>query len=143
MQYLEVTKALGKHKMSEDMLILKKGGDIMSLGDRLRNLRQIKKHTLKEQSEILGVSLNSVYRWEHDLTTPRKSMLKTMADSFNVSLEWLLLESIGENDLTNSDHSPIEHVEKQLVSLFRKLNESNKYKVLGYIEHMCVEDYRI
>lgn len=112
----------------------------MSLGEKLRNLRLSEKHTLKEQSEILGVSLNSVYRWEHDLTIPRKSILKAMADLYNVSLEWLLLESLGENVMDRTDEANMNNVEKQLVGTFRKLTESNKYKVLGYVEHMSIED---
>ena len=114
----------------------------MSLGDKLRNLRLQEKNTLKEQSKILGVSLNSVYRWEHDLTIPRKSMLKAMAELYSVPLEWLLLESIGEGDRENAADTTFDHIERQLFSMFRKLSDKNKYKVLGYVEHMCIEEYR-
>ena len=106
----------------------------MSLGAKLKSLRLREKNTLQEQSEILGVSMNSVYRWEHDLAIPRNTMLKSMASYFNVPLEWLLLERAGE---------PIEDdTEQQLLSMFRKLSPNSKYKVLGHIEHMCIEEYR-
>ena len=105
----------------------------MSLGEKLRNLRLKTKKTLHEQSKILGVSMNSVYRWEHDLAVPRKSMLKKMADLYSVPLEWLLSESAAA--------SLVSDIEQKLLGMFRKLSDNSRFKVLGYIEHMCVEEY--
>ena len=107
----------------------------MSLGEKLRNLRQKTRKTLQEQSDLLGVSMNSVYRWEHDLAVPRKSMLKTMADFYAVPLDWLLSESAAA--------SLVSDVEQRLLVMFRKLTDSNRYMVLGYVERMCVEDYSV
>ena len=106
---------------------------IMSLGEKLRNLRQKSRKTLHEQSRLLGVSMNSVYRWEHDLAVPRKPMLRKLADHYAVPLDWLLSESASA--------SLVSDVEQKLLCMFRKLSEVNKYKVLGYVERMCVEDY--
>ena len=105
----------------------------MSLGEKLRNLRVKTRKTLQEQSEMLGVSMNSVYRWEHDLAIPRKSMLKTMADYYAVPMEWLLSETAAA--------SLVSDIEQKLLCMFRKLSDSNRYMVLGYVERMCVEDY--
>ena len=105
----------------------------MSLGEKLRNLRLKGKKTLQEQSAILGVSMNSVYRWEHDLAVPRKSMLKTLADYYSVPLDWLLSESAAA--------SLVSDIEQKLLCMFRKLSDNSKFKVLGYVERMCVEEY--
>jgi len=105
----------------------------MSLGEKLRNLRQKTRKTLQEQSELLGVSMNSVYRWEHDLAVPRKSMLKTMADYYGVPLDWLLSESAAA--------SLVSDIEQKLLCMFRKLTDNNRYMVLGYVERMCAEEY--
>lgn len=118
----------------------------MSTGEKLKYLRMRTKKTLKEQSEILGVSLNSVYRWEHDLTAPKKSTLKKIVELYGVSLEWLLHESDDDDiidRMCNSSHSgarPDDNLEPQLLRMFRKLPENNKHKILGYIERMCLED---
>ena len=77
--------------------------------------------------------MNTVYRWEHDLAVPRKTMLKEMAEHYSVSMEWLLSE--------NASASLVSDIEQQLLLMFRKLPENNKYKVMGYVERMCVEDY--
>ena len=105
----------------------------MTLGDKLRNLRLKDRKTLKEQSVLFGVSMNSIYRWEHDLATPRKPLLKIMAEYYCVSLDWIIAE--------NTAASLVSDVEMKLLSMFRKLPDNSRYKVLGYVERVCVEDY--
>jgi len=105
----------------------------MSLGEKLRNLRLKTKKTLSQQSKILKVSMNSVYRWEHDLAVPRKPMLKQMADYYGVPLDWLLSESASA--------SLVSEVELNLLGMFRKLSDNNRFKILGYVERMYVEIY--
>jgi len=105
----------------------------MSLGEKLRNLRLKTKKTLTEQSKILKVSMNSVYRWEHDLTVPRLPMLRKMADYYGVPLDWLMLEGTSA--------SLVSEVEQNLLGMFRKLPDNNRYKILGYVERMYVEEY--
>jgi transcriptional regulator with XRE-family HTH domain len=78
--------------------------------------------------------MNSVYRWEHNLAIPRKAMLRTMADYYAVPLDWLLSESASASLVSDN--------EQKLLGMFRKLSDNNRYKVLGYMEHMCVEEYR-
>ena len=104
----------------------------MSLGSKLRTLRLKDKKTLQEQSEVLGVSMNTVYRWEHNLAVPRKAMLNKIAGHYAISMDWLLSD--------NASASLVSDLEQQLLSMFRKLREVNKYKVLGYVECMYAED---
>ena len=105
----------------------------MSLGEKLRSLRHKSKKSLQEQSKLLGVSMNSIYRWEHDLAVPRKPVLQLMADLYSVPLEWLVSES--------ATASLVNEVEQKLLNKFRKLMENSRYMVLGYVERMCVEEY--
>jgi len=105
----------------------------MSLGEKLRNLRLKTKKTLSEQSKMLKVSMNSVYRWEHDLAVPRKPMLRIMADFYGVPLDWLLSESASA--------SLVSEIEQNLLGMFRKLPDNSRFKVLGYIERIYVEEY--
>jgi len=112
----------------------------MNIGDKLRNLRLMSKKTLKDQSQIFGVSLNSVYRWEHGLTMPKRSILKKMAEYYEVPLLWLLQESDDEPPLTSEPFGGHESSsEQKLLRMFRKLPESHKYKTLGYVERVYVE----
>jgi len=104
----------------------------MSLGKKLKNLRVSAKNTLKEQGEIFGVSVNSVYRWEHDLTIPRQATLKAISDYFAVPMEWLLLE--------NADVPNENNIEQQLVGMLKQLSYGSKYKVIGYVEHIFISE---
>ena len=103
----------------------------MSLGEKLKSLRVKSCKTLKEQGTIFGVSMNTIYRWEHDFAVPRKPKLKKIADHYSVPLDWLLSDS--------ATAALVSDTEQKLLGMFRELSENNKFKTLGYIEHMCVE----
>jgi transcriptional regulator with XRE-family HTH domain len=79
------------------------------------------------------VSVNSVYRWEHDMSVPRKGVLKEMARYYSVPIDWLLSESTSASIVSDS--------EQRILSMYRKLPDNSRFKVLGYVERMCVEEY--
>jgi transcriptional regulator with XRE-family HTH domain len=107
------------------------------MGEKLRSLRRKMHMTLKEVSSELGVSLNSVYRWEHDLAIPRKEALRQMAEMYEVPMKWLLYGVSAEENIPVSRND--EKFEQYLISICRKLSENNKYKVLGYAERIWIE----
>ena len=117
----------------------RKGVIEVSIGARIRSLRLDSKRTLKEQSEILGVSLNSVYRWEHDLVSPRKAVMEKMAGFYDVPFEWI---ASGRSANAAGSGGGVYHdinAEKQLLRMYSNLPSNSKYKILGYIERICVE----
>ena len=112
----------------------------MSIGERLNDLRLKMKRTLKEQSEVLGVSLNTIYRWEHNLTVPRKSSLTKIASLYNVSLDWLINGNMPEESHKPLSIYPEDDAEHLLIRMFRELSDYNKYRTLGYIERIYIEE---
>ena len=113
----------------------------MSVGNRIKTLRNGAKRTLKEQSEILGVSLNSVYRWEHDMVTPRKAALDKIADLYDVTAEWILRGDTVEPNYSYFGSMSIDrNPETRLIRMYRTLSSRSKYRILGYVERLCVED---
>ena len=114
---------------------------MMNVDEKLRKLRTKMKKTLKEVSSILNVSLNTVYRWEHSLSVPRRSVLKKIADYYDVSFEWLLHGSAGDEDIKfggGASESEIS-AEQKILKMLKKLPEHSKYRILGYVERICVE----
>ena len=111
----------------------------MNVGEKFKKLRLGKKKTLKDLSTVFGVSVNSVYRWEHSLAVPRKPMLQRIADFFEVPLLWLLHD--GADDIGTSDDEPFSEsdTETQLLRIYRMLSDNSKYKVLGYLERIYIE----
>jgi len=115
-----------------------------TFGGRLQSLRKTTNRTLKEESEVFDVSLNSVYRWEHDMTLPRRAMIRRIAEYYGVSYEWLLngqSKSAMDRISVQVNEDDIKSVtEKQLMRMFKNLSYDSRFKVLGYVERICVED---
>ena len=112
----------------------------MSVGEKLKRLRLNLKKTLKELSAEFDVSVNSIYRWEHDLASPRKPMLQKIAEYYDVPLMWLLHESQEARDSGTDVADTIEcGTEQQLLRVYRKLSANSKYKILGYLERIYIE----
>ena len=119
----------------------KKGVNInMTIGERLKSLRIGEKKTLKQQSEKFKVSTNSVYRWEHNLATPRMPMLKRLAEHYKVPLSWLISDQTADEKSVEEDLSAFNNeTEQQLFKLYHKLPLQDKYKALGYITQLYLE----
>ena len=109
----------------------------MSTGEKLKYLRTRMKKTLDEQSRVFGVSLNSVYRWEHDLSRPRKNMFKKLADYYGVSLSWLFENSSGD-ELMGVPFVESDAIQK-IVAILKELPETKKNRILGYAERIYEE----
>jgi len=116
----------------------------MSVGKKLRSLRQKAKKTLKEQSEIFDVKLNTVYRWEHDQTKPNMLMLEKIAKYYDVTLDWLLHDGSddGQSEYENNASYPMNNIEQRIIKMLRKLPENEKYRILGYMDHIYVETHK-
>lgn len=73
----------------------------MTFGDRLKKLRKDKNVTQDELAEAIGVTINTVYRYESKNVRPRGSTLDKIANFFGVSTEYLLYgERTSENGIT-------------------------------------------
>ena len=120
-----------------------------SIGTRLKKLRLSMKKTLAEESKNFNVCLNTVYRWEHDLCVPKKSTLIKIASYYDVPLEWLLYGNENETNrisMAEEDNkcdgcilNPERNTEQKILKMLRKLSNNSKYKIIGYIERMCIE----
>ncbi len=62
----------------------------LNIGDNIKHLRKEKDITQEEFAEILGVSYQSVSRWENNICYPDMELLPTIADFFNISVDKLL-----------------------------------------------------
>ena len=107
--------------------------EVMSLGEKLRIMRWNTKKTLRENSKIFDVTMNTVHRWETNLVVPREPMLRKMAEHYGVPLCWLLSETSSEA-LTKD-------AERNLLDLFRNMPDNCRYKVMGYVERLHEESH--
>ncbi|MCL1858841.1 MAG: helix-turn-helix domain-containing protein [Oscillospiraceae bacterium] len=104
-----------------------------SVGERLKKLRLSVKKTLDEESGIFNVSLNTVYRWEHDLCVPRKTALKKIAVFYNTSIEWILNGDINDdikykNKCDTCILNPDRNIDREILIMLKKLSDNYKCK---------------
>ena len=104
----------------------------MTIGEKLKQLRLASKRTLKQHGDFFCVSMNTVYRWEHDLVMPRKDTLKKISAHYNVPMVWLMCDD-------NESYESHNAIDRQFLSLLNKLTVQDQYKVLGYLERTYME----
>ncbi len=65
-------------------------GEIMTIGERLLNLRKEKNISQEELADILGVSRQTISKWELDQTTPDFDKLVPLCEYFGITSDELL-----------------------------------------------------
>lgn len=66
------------------------------IGDKIKALRQQQRMTQQNLADRLGVSFQSVSRWENGITYPDIELLPSIARLFSVSVDYLLGDDDGE-----------------------------------------------
>ena len=72
----------------------------MTLGEKLSKLRKESNYTQEQLAEILGVSRQSISKWESDIAYPETDKLIKMGKLFECSMDYLLNEDITEKQGT-------------------------------------------
>lgn len=62
----------------------------MTIGDRIKQLRIAKGWTQKELSDKCGISTNSIYKYENNLSMPRMPQTKAIAAALGITYEGLM-----------------------------------------------------
>ena len=68
----------------------------MTLGEKLSKLRKEYNYTQEQLADILGVSRQSISKWESDIAYPETDKLVKMGKLFECSMDYLLKEEITE-----------------------------------------------
>lgn len=112
----------------------------MTLGERLRYLREKKDLTQIQLSKALKITNAQVSRYELDQREPDYDILRKFASFFNVTIDYLLTgkdesasigalqkeEHIHFLDLEGLDKEDIEEIERQIDYLRWKANQRRK-----------------
>ncbi len=98
-----------------------------TMGEKINDLRKLRKMTQDELAEKMGVSSQAVSKWEKDLSIPDLPVLVELSEFFNVSLD----ELVKERDETVR-YVPME-ARKNINEMFLRVNilsvEGDKVKV--------------
>ncbi|MBQ8388304.1 MAG: helix-turn-helix transcriptional regulator, partial [Clostridia bacterium] len=68
----------------------------MTLGEKLSKLRKEYNYTQEQLADILGVSRQSISKWESDIAYPETDKLIKIGKLFECSMDYLLKDDITE-----------------------------------------------
>ncbi|MCC9684267.1 helix-turn-helix transcriptional regulator, partial [Streptococcus agalactiae] len=72
----------------------------MNFGEQVKQLRKKNQITQQEMGERLGISRQAISHWENDRNLPDIEMLILISQSFNISLDELILGGNKMNNMT-------------------------------------------
>lgn len=92
----------------------------MTLGQKLRNLRNEKRLTQKDLADQLHVSFQTISKWESDINEPDIATLKELAKFYGCSFDYLLNDTSDatkkdDNDKDKEVNKPAEIVTKTII----------------------------
>lgn len=74
----------------------------MKLGEKIKALRKNKDYTLKQLSEITGLSIGFLSNIERDLNSPSINNLQQICSALGINLMEILDEEVGANPITRA-----------------------------------------
>lgn len=89
------------------------GGDNMSFGSRLKELRIEKNTSQKQVAKDLGISITTISQYESDSRFPNEDMLKRLCRYYQISSGYLL-------ELTDAKHAPLSKEEAKKKMMMSK-----------------------
>lgn len=96
----------------------------------LKKLRTEKKISQQHLASILGISQQSINKYENHNVEPDVSILIAIAEYFDTTIDYL----VGKNDNPDLLESDFSEHEKKLIAQYRRLNDSEKVCVDTLIE---------
>ena len=73
----------------------------MTFGEKLSKLRKDYNYTQEQLADILGVSRQSISKWESDIAYPETNKLIELGKLFECSMDYLLKDEITEKNGTH------------------------------------------
>ena len=95
----------------------------LKIGEKIRTLRLQQKKTQEQLADRLGVSYQSISRWENEITYPDIEFLPSIANYFSVSLDYLM----GQDDAEKR-----KAIEKQIKQI-PNMGENDEDELIGLI----------
>lgn len=89
----------------------------MTLGERLRALRESRGQTQEQVGSAVGKTGKAVWAWENDINAPRMGMVEKLARYYNVSKSYLMGEDETPTAFFPTNVRPISDLHSQRVPL--------------------------
>lgn len=112
--------------ISDSILKLYTGGENMTQGQRIAELRKSKKMSQSELSKAIHVSPSTIGMWETDNRAIKDDDLVKLADLFNVTTDYLL----GRTDNRHEDILAAAHLDEDI----NKMSPEQRRAIYDFIE---------
>lgn len=103
---------------------------------KLKELREELNLSQLDIAKGIETSQRNISRWENGTNEPTSSFVVKLSDYFQCTTDYLLGRE-NEYGIIETKNNSLTENENQLISLFRKLNERDQNKVLGYIQALA------
>jgi len=107
----------------------------MSIGETLVILRKKKSWTQERLSQESGISHQAISNIETGRNAPSEASLRLLASALNVSVDELL----GKEPPVRREAFSLSDMEKDLLYLFRQLNEAGKSFLMSQAENILLQ----
>ncbi len=116
----------------------------MALGEKLQELRKGKGISQEAFSEIMGVSRQAISKWELNQSYPEMEKLIEVSDYFQVSLDYLVKESVDEavEESEQKNEVFVDKQENKFVDVIKMVLLAGIAIVMSSIRFFIMGDYR-
>ena len=106
----------------------------MTLGEKIARRRRELNYTQEQLADILGVSRQSISKWELDIAYPETDKLIELGKLFDCSMDYLLKEEITEKDgvQTSGFTEKVEEIRRKVMT------EKIKGKAKKILKIICI-----
>ena len=103
----------------------------MTLGEKIAKQRKELNYTQEQLADILGVSRQSISKWESDIAYPETEKLIELGKIFDCSMDYLLKEDVMEKD--GAQNSILTEISKKAITPEKKVKSKKILKIIGII----------
>lgn len=104
----------------------------------LKKLRIEKGISQQQLAEIIGVTQQSIYKYETQNVEPDFVILCALADYFSTSVDYLIGHSEVNHKIEKVSPFDLNEDEAKLITSYRKLNRSEKQSI-----HLIIKNYTV
>ena len=107
----------------------------MTLGEKIAKQRKELNFTQEQLADILGVSRQSISKWESDIAYPETDKLIELGKMFACSMDYLLKEDVIEKNGAQASGftEKVEEISRKVMTDKNKGKAKNILKVIGIV----------
>ena len=107
----------------------------MTLGEKIARQRKEVNYTQEQLADILGVSRQSISKWESDIAYPETDKLIELGKLFDCSMDYLLKEDVIEKNGAQASGftEKVEEISRKVMTDKNKGKAKKILKVIGIV----------